>query len=139
MEIESLRMDNVKLYEKIKFLQNYRPNSGYQTNIDDEAGKKYASQYEGMWWNNLHPCSFNGNSLGSYFSSHIKINLTHLWNFQGTKNCENTRIWVRMIKLHSIWENLYSGLFSYHFLRAFLSLDPLVVISNVTIIENMKK
>ena len=48
MEIESLRMDNVKLYEKIKFLQNYRPNSGYQTNIDDEAGKKYASQYEGM-------------------------------------------------------------------------------------------
>merc|ERR1712131_540539 len=46
MEIESLRMDNVKLYEKIKFLQNYRPNSGYQTNIDNEAGKKYASQYE---------------------------------------------------------------------------------------------
>ena len=51
MEIESLRMDNVKLYEKIKFLQNYRPNSGYQTNIDDEAGKKYASQYEGMCMN----------------------------------------------------------------------------------------
>ena len=29
-EIENLRLDNVKLYEKIKFLQNYRPNSGYQ-------------------------------------------------------------------------------------------------------------
>ena len=26
-EIENLRLDNVKLYEKIKFLQNYRPNS----------------------------------------------------------------------------------------------------------------
>ena len=46
-EIENLRVDNVKLYEKIKFLQNYRPNSGYKTNNDDEAGKKYASQYEG--------------------------------------------------------------------------------------------
>ena len=31
-EIENLRLDNVKLYEKIKFLQNYRPNSGYQVN-----------------------------------------------------------------------------------------------------------
>ena len=29
-EIENLRLDNVKLYEKIKFLQNYRPNIGYQ-------------------------------------------------------------------------------------------------------------
>merc|ERR1712062_604320 len=45
-EIENLRVDNVKLYEKIKFLQNYRPNSGFKTNNDDEAGKKYASQYE---------------------------------------------------------------------------------------------
>ena len=34
-EIENLRLDNVKLYEKIKFLQNYRPNSGsgYQVSI----------------------------------------------------------------------------------------------------------
>lgn len=46
-EIESMRLDNVKLYEKIKFLQNYRPNSFYTNTVnDDEAGRKYAGQYE---------------------------------------------------------------------------------------------
>ena len=37
-EIENLRLDNVKLYEKIKFLQNYRPNSansGYQVRVTE--------------------------------------------------------------------------------------------------------
>ncbi|CBY10338.1 unnamed protein product [Oikopleura dioica] len=44
-EIEQMRLDNVKLYEKIKFLQNYRPNYSNTFN-DDEAGRKYAGQYE---------------------------------------------------------------------------------------------
>jgi len=47
-EIEQMRLDNIKLYEKIKFLQNYRPNSSNYSNTinDDEAGRKYAGQYE---------------------------------------------------------------------------------------------
>lgn len=48
-EIEQMRLDNVKLYEKIKFLQNYRGSGSTQfksTFNDDEAGRKYANQYE---------------------------------------------------------------------------------------------
>ena len=44
-----MRLDNVKLYEKIKFLQNYRGSGSTQfksTFNDDEAGRKYANQYE---------------------------------------------------------------------------------------------
>ena len=64
-DMEQLRTDNVKLYEKIKFLQSYngqistdtrlnigRPNNSFgnagfaSTNYEDLASRKYAGQYE---------------------------------------------------------------------------------------------
>merc|ERR1712131_27776 len=101
MEIESLRMDNVKLYEKIKFLQNYRPNSGYQTNIDDEAGKKYASQYEDQ----LDPfMKFSRNEkLRKYtnLSAHDKITL-NMGKFILSNKVARTCIFVYTIVIHML-------------------------------------
>lgn len=42
-ELDSLRADNLKLYEKIKFLQSYQ---GRQTKEDTAAESRYSSQYE---------------------------------------------------------------------------------------------
>lgn len=42
-ELDSLRADNLKLYEKIKFLQSYQ---GRQTREDTAAESRYSSQYE---------------------------------------------------------------------------------------------
>jgi homeobox protein cut-like len=45
-ELDKLRSDNVKLYEKIKFLQGYaRPQGGGSSVADDTVGK-YSSQYD---------------------------------------------------------------------------------------------
>jgi len=46
-EVDTVRQDNVKLYEKIKFLQSY-PSSKSQTSVDvqDDSVEKYSSQYE---------------------------------------------------------------------------------------------
>ncbi|XP_062377730.1 cut-like homeobox 1b [Sardina pilchardus] len=42
-ELDSLRADNIKLYEKIKFLQSYAGRAG---SSDDTAVMRYSSQYE---------------------------------------------------------------------------------------------
>ena len=53
-DLDSLRADNVKLYEKIKFLQSYP--STTKVSIDDGTANRYSSQYE----DNLDPfTSFN--------------------------------------------------------------------------------
>lgn len=44
-EVDTLRSDNVKLYEKIKFLQSY-PTKGQGGRDDDSAVSRYSSQYE---------------------------------------------------------------------------------------------
>merc|ERR1711892_665695 len=103
-EIENLRLDNVKLYEKIKFLQNYRPNSansGYQTNVDDEAGRKYASQYEDQ----LDPfMKFSRNEkLRKYtnLSAHDKITL-NMGKFILSNKIARTCIFVYTIVIHML-------------------------------------
>lgn len=101
LEIENLRMDNVKLYEKIKFLQNYRPNSSYQANLDDEAGKKYASQYEDQ----LDPfMKFSRNEkLRKYtnLSAHDKITL-NMGKFILSNKIARTCIFVYTIVIHML-------------------------------------
>ena len=53
-DLDSLRADNVKLYEKIKYLQSYPTSS--KITIDDSTASRYSSQYE----DNLDPfTSFN--------------------------------------------------------------------------------
>ena len=53
-DLDSLRADNVKLYEKIKYLQSYPTSS--KVAIDDSTANRYSSQYE----DNLDPfTSFN--------------------------------------------------------------------------------
>ncbi|XP_065890443.1 protein CASP-like [Dysidea avara] len=49
-EADMLRADNVKLYEKVKFLQCYPSNSSRGV-VDDDVVKRYSSDYE----NNLDP------------------------------------------------------------------------------------
>ncbi|CAH3149796.1 unnamed protein product [Porites lobata] len=44
-EVDTLRSDNVKLYEKIKFLQSY-PSKGTSGKDDEAAVSRYSSQYE---------------------------------------------------------------------------------------------
>ncbi|CAH3021307.1 unnamed protein product [Porites evermanni] len=44
-EVDTLRSDNVKLYEKIKFLQSY-PSKGTSGRDDEAAVSRYSSQYE---------------------------------------------------------------------------------------------
>ncbi|XP_068748257.1 protein CASP-like isoform X1 [Montipora capricornis] len=44
-EVDTLRSDNVKLYEKIKFLQSY-PTKGHGGRDDEAAVSRYSSQYE---------------------------------------------------------------------------------------------
>ncbi|XP_031558255.1 protein CASP-like [Actinia tenebrosa] len=44
-EVDSLRSDNVKLYEKIKFLESY-PTKGSSAKDDEAAFSRYSSQYE---------------------------------------------------------------------------------------------
>merc|ERR1712012_1504660 len=44
-EIDKLRSDNIKLYEKVKFLQSY-PKSGSVAAADDGTEHRYSSQYE---------------------------------------------------------------------------------------------
>ncbi|EDO32794.1 predicted protein [Nematostella vectensis] len=44
-EVDTLRSDNVKLYEKIKFLQSY-PTKGSSLRDDEAAVSRYSSQYE---------------------------------------------------------------------------------------------
>ncbi|XP_020629857.1 protein CASP-like [Orbicella faveolata] len=44
-EVDTLRSDNVKLYEKIKFLQSY-PTKGAGGRDEEAAVSRYSSQYE---------------------------------------------------------------------------------------------
>ena len=41
-----MRADNVKLYEKIKFLQSYPSSSQQLASLEDETTGRYSSQYE---------------------------------------------------------------------------------------------
>ena len=45
-EADRLRADNVKLYEKIKFLQSYPSSSQQLASLEDETTGRYSSQYE---------------------------------------------------------------------------------------------
>eukprot|EP00794_Sanderia_malayensis_P014305 gene14305-15793_t len=44
-EVDNIRSDNIKLYEKIKFLQSY-PNQNTKVNVQDDSVSKYSSHYE---------------------------------------------------------------------------------------------
>eukprot|EP00795_Rhopilema_esculentum_P015573 gene15573-6840_t len=44
-EVDSIRSDNIKLYEKIKFLQSY-PSQSAKVNLNDASVSKYSSHYE---------------------------------------------------------------------------------------------
>jgi len=44
-EVDSIRSDNIKLFEKIKFLQSY-PSQHAQVNVNDDSVSKYSSHYE---------------------------------------------------------------------------------------------
>ncbi|XP_028400316.1 protein CASP-like [Dendronephthya gigantea] len=73
-EIDTLRSDNVKLYEKIRFLQSY-PNKGGNNREDENAVNKYSSQYEAR----LDPfAAFNKNEKQQRYlglSAHDKVTL----------------------------------------------------------------
>ncbi|CAB4037205.1 CASP isoform X2, partial [Paramuricea clavata] len=73
-EIDTLRSDNVKLYEKIRFLQSY-PNKGTSSRDDENAVNKYSSQYEAR----LDPfAAFNKNEKQQRYlglSAHDKVTL----------------------------------------------------------------
>ncbi|KAL5112683.1 Protein CASP [Taenia crassiceps] len=45
-EVESLRQDNVKLYEKIKFFQAYSPSTSSSLDRDDAVLARYSTAYE---------------------------------------------------------------------------------------------
>ena len=45
-EVDSVRHDNVKLYEKIKFLQSYPTQGATNVQMEDDSVKRYSSQYE---------------------------------------------------------------------------------------------
>ena len=45
-EVDSVRHDNVKLYEKIKFLQSYPAQGATNLQMEDDSVKRYSSQYE---------------------------------------------------------------------------------------------
>jgi len=47
-EMDRIRTDNIKLYEKIKFLQNYSSKSGSRAaaGSTDETEARYSAQYE---------------------------------------------------------------------------------------------
>jgi len=45
-EVDSVRHDNVKLYEKIKFLQSYPTQGSINVQVEDDSVKRYSSQYE---------------------------------------------------------------------------------------------
>nr|CDS16625.1 cut homeobox 1b [Echinococcus granulosus] len=45
-EVESLRQDNVKLYEKIRFVQAYSPSTSSSLDRDDAVLARYSSAYE---------------------------------------------------------------------------------------------
>jgi len=45
-EADTVRKDNVKLYEKIKFLQSYPTKGSTSVGIEDDSVKRYSSQYE---------------------------------------------------------------------------------------------
>ena len=59
-EADRLRADNVKLYEKIKFLQSYPSSSRQPASLEDETTGRYASQYEAR----LDPFSAFGQKVG---------------------------------------------------------------------------
>ncbi|XP_012558944.1 protein CASP-like isoform X1 [Hydra vulgaris] len=45
-EVDSVRQDNVKLYEKIKFLQSYPNKNNLSMKIDDDSTQRYSNSYE---------------------------------------------------------------------------------------------
>nr|XP_026695660.1 protein CASP [Ciona intestinalis] len=45
-EVDSIRADNVKLYEKIKYLQSYPTSSSTKVSMEDVTANRYSSQYE---------------------------------------------------------------------------------------------
>lgn len=45
-EVESLRQDNVKLYEKIRFVQAYSPSTSPNLDRDDAVLARYSTAYE---------------------------------------------------------------------------------------------
>lgn len=45
-EMDHIRSDNVKLYEKIKFLQNYSGTKKGQASSSDDMEARYSAQYE---------------------------------------------------------------------------------------------
>ncbi|XP_057294347.1 protein CASP-like [Hydractinia symbiolongicarpus] len=45
-EVDTVKQDNVKLYEKIKFLQSYPSKGSTSVTVDDESVKRYSGHYE---------------------------------------------------------------------------------------------
>ncbi|XP_046840802.1 protein CASP-like [Xenia sp. Carnegie-2017] len=74
-EIDGLRSDNVKLYEKIRFLQSYPNKGGNNREMDEIAVNKYSSQYEAR----LDPfAAFNKNEKQQRYlglSAHDRVTL----------------------------------------------------------------
>ena len=73
-EVDTLRSDNVKLYEKIRFLQSYPNKGGAASREDENTVNKYSSQYEAR----LDPFAAFNKNVSSKSLGKLTLNLHSL-------------------------------------------------------------